>query len=226
MAIWAVEELGAKSELPYAFLVGAILAGASGFAGGYLSDRIGRRRVILLGQGVMVGYPIVLLRSRTRSGPGSRRCRSPASSAHSAAPSRRRWSPTSSRRSGTRPRTRRCASRRTSASSWGRRSAGCCSCSAPGRCCSRPWPCSPRSPGSSRSATCPIAATMRRRDRRNEGHWRSSSPTGRSSSSSARPCSPGSSTSPTRSCSRCRSSTGSGTRRRRGVSSSGSTPCS
>ena len=61
MAIWAVEELGAKSELPYAFLVGAILAGASGFAGGYLSDRIGRRRVILLGQGVMVGYPIVLL---------------------------------------------------------------------------------------------------------------------------------------------------------------------
>jgi MFS family permease len=61
MAIWAIEELGAKSELPYAFLVGAILAGASGFVGGYLSDRIGRRRVILLGQGVMVGYPIVLL---------------------------------------------------------------------------------------------------------------------------------------------------------------------
>ena len=61
MAIWAVEELGAKRELPYSFLAGAILAGASGFLGGYLSDRIGRRRVILLGQGVMVGYPIVLL---------------------------------------------------------------------------------------------------------------------------------------------------------------------
>ena len=27
MAIWAVEELGAKQELPFAFLVGAILAG-------------------------------------------------------------------------------------------------------------------------------------------------------------------------------------------------------
>jgi MFS family permease len=61
MAIWAVEELGAKRELPYSFLVGAMLAGASGFAGGYLSDRIGRRRVILLGQGVMVGYPVLLL---------------------------------------------------------------------------------------------------------------------------------------------------------------------
>lgn len=61
MAIWAIEELGAKRELPFAFLVGALLAGVSGFAGGYLSDRIGRRRVILLGQGVMVGYPLVLL---------------------------------------------------------------------------------------------------------------------------------------------------------------------
>ena len=61
VAIWAIEELGAKRELPFAFLVGAILAGASGFLGGYLSDRIGRRRVILLGQGIMVGYPILFL---------------------------------------------------------------------------------------------------------------------------------------------------------------------
>ena len=61
MAIWAVDELGAKRELPYALLVGALLAGLSGFLGGYLSDRIGRRRVILVGQGIMVGYPIVLL---------------------------------------------------------------------------------------------------------------------------------------------------------------------
>ena len=61
VAIWAIEELGAKRELPFAFLVGAILAAASGFLGGYLSDRIGRRRVILLGQGVMVGYPILFL---------------------------------------------------------------------------------------------------------------------------------------------------------------------
>ena len=61
MAIWAIEELDAKQELPFTFLVGALLAGASGFLGGYLSDRIGRRRVILIGQGIMVCYPVVLL---------------------------------------------------------------------------------------------------------------------------------------------------------------------
>ena len=53
MAIWAVEELGAKSELPFVYLVGAVFAGASGFLGGYLSDRVGRRRVAI--------YPLVLL---------------------------------------------------------------------------------------------------------------------------------------------------------------------
>ena len=61
MAIWAVEELGAKAALPFAFLVGAVFSGLSGFAGGYLSDRIGRRRVILIGNGIMVGYPLLLL---------------------------------------------------------------------------------------------------------------------------------------------------------------------
>jgi MFS family permease len=61
MAIWAIEELDAKRELPFTFLVSALLAGVSGFAGGYLSDRKGRRWVILLGQGIMVGYPLVLL---------------------------------------------------------------------------------------------------------------------------------------------------------------------
>jgi hypothetical protein len=33
----AVDELGAKRELPYALLVAAVLAGLSGFLGGYLS---------------------------------------------------------------------------------------------------------------------------------------------------------------------------------------------
>ena len=61
MAIWAVEELGAKSQLPFVYLVGAVLAGASGFLGGYLSDRIGRRRVILVGEAAMAVYPLVLL---------------------------------------------------------------------------------------------------------------------------------------------------------------------
>ena len=61
MAIWAIEELDAKAELPFALLIGAAFAATSGFLGGYLSDRIGRRRVILFGQGVMVGYPLLLL---------------------------------------------------------------------------------------------------------------------------------------------------------------------
>jgi MFS family permease len=61
LAIWAVDELGAKAALPFALLVGAVLAGLAGFAGGYLSDRIGRRRVILIGNGIMIGYPLVLL---------------------------------------------------------------------------------------------------------------------------------------------------------------------
>ena len=43
MAIWAIEELDAKAELPFALLASAVLAMLSGFIGGYLSDRIGRR---------------------------------------------------------------------------------------------------------------------------------------------------------------------------------------
>ncbi|HEX2303028.1 MAG TPA: hypothetical protein VHH57_05340 [Gaiella sp.] len=60
MAIWALEELDAKRELPYAFLVGAILAGVFGVRGGYLSDHRPApgdppRR------GIVIAYPIVLL---------------------------------------------------------------------------------------------------------------------------------------------------------------------
>lgn len=61
LAIWAIDEVGAKAELPFALLAGAVFAAMSGFVGGYLSDRIGRRRVILFGQAVMVGYPLLLL---------------------------------------------------------------------------------------------------------------------------------------------------------------------
>src|SRR4029079_10935280 len=60
MSIWAVEELGAKTALPFALLVGAVFSALSGFAGGYLSDRIGRPRGILIGNGVMVGDPLLL----------------------------------------------------------------------------------------------------------------------------------------------------------------------
>ena len=61
MAIWAIEELDAKAELPFALLASAVLAMLSGFLGGYLSDRVGRRRVILFGSAIMVGYPLLLL---------------------------------------------------------------------------------------------------------------------------------------------------------------------
>ena len=50
MGIWAIRELGAeKSELGIAFLVGAALAAVSGYLGGHLSDRFGRRLLILVG---------------------------------------------------------------------------------------------------------------------------------------------------------------------------------
>ena len=50
MGIWAIRELGAeKSQLGIAFLVGAAMAAVSGYVGGHLSDRFGRRLLILVG---------------------------------------------------------------------------------------------------------------------------------------------------------------------------------
>ena len=57
MGIWAVDELGAKrADLGLAFLVGAVLAAFSGFVGGHLSDHVGRRRMILIGEGGLAVY--------------------------------------------------------------------------------------------------------------------------------------------------------------------------
>ena len=70
MGIWAVEQLDAKAELPFAFLVGATLAAAAGFIGGHISDHIGRRKVILFGQGAMVLYPLVLIAIGSNMWPG------------------------------------------------------------------------------------------------------------------------------------------------------------
>jgi predicted MFS family arabinose efflux permease len=57
MGIWAIEELDATGrQLGTAFLVGALLAAASGYLGGHLSDHYGRRRLILLGWGFQVAY--------------------------------------------------------------------------------------------------------------------------------------------------------------------------
>lgn len=61
IAVWAIEVLGARESLPFVLLTSAILAAGSGYVGGWLSDRVGRRRVMLIAEGLMVFYPLVLV---------------------------------------------------------------------------------------------------------------------------------------------------------------------
>lgn len=61
VAVWAIEVLDAKRSLPFVLLGSAVLSAASGYVGGWLSDRVGRRRVLLVAQALMVGYPLVLV---------------------------------------------------------------------------------------------------------------------------------------------------------------------
>jgi predicted MFS family arabinose efflux permease len=50
LGIWAIDELGASGkQLGAGFLAGAIVAAAAGYAGGHVSDHVGRRPVILFG---------------------------------------------------------------------------------------------------------------------------------------------------------------------------------
>jgi predicted MFS family arabinose efflux permease len=62
LGIWAIKDLHApQSSLAFAYLIGAVLAGAMGYAGGHWSDRIGRRPLILAGWGSQALVPLALL---------------------------------------------------------------------------------------------------------------------------------------------------------------------
>jgi predicted MFS family arabinose efflux permease len=62
LGIWAIKELHApQSSLAFSYLIGAVLAGAMGYAGGHWSDRIGRRPLILAGWGFQAMVPFALL---------------------------------------------------------------------------------------------------------------------------------------------------------------------
>ena len=62
MGIWALKELGATSaQLGYGYLAVALTAGVVGYAAGHLSDHYGRRRLMLVGQGILAVYILLFL---------------------------------------------------------------------------------------------------------------------------------------------------------------------
>ncbi|MHB8643259.1 MAG: MFS transporter [Gaiellaceae bacterium] len=67
IGIWATKRLGASSsQLGFGFLASATLGAVGGFAGGRLSDRIGRRPLILVGWSIAPIVPLLLLAVGTR----------------------------------------------------------------------------------------------------------------------------------------------------------------
>jgi MFS family permease len=71
MGIWAIDKLGAdSSSLAVALLAGACLAATTGYVSGHLSDRIGRRPLILAGWAILSLYVLLfaLVGDRTTLG--------------------------------------------------------------------------------------------------------------------------------------------------------------
>ena len=62
LGIWAIRDLHAsQSSLAFAYLTGAVLSGGVGYLGGHTSDRVGRRPMILIGEGCTALVPLGLL---------------------------------------------------------------------------------------------------------------------------------------------------------------------
>jgi predicted MFS family arabinose efflux permease len=62
LGIWAIKELHApQSAVATTYLVGAVLSGAVSYVGGHISDRVGRRPLILAGWGFQAVVPLGLL---------------------------------------------------------------------------------------------------------------------------------------------------------------------
>src|SRR5579885_951835 len=71
LGIWALKRLHApQSSLAFVYLIGAVLAGLVGYAGGHWSDRVGRRPLILAGWPLEAVTPLGLLAVGTHVYPG------------------------------------------------------------------------------------------------------------------------------------------------------------
>lgn len=71
LGIWAIKHLGApQGKLGFAYLIGAVLAGVVGYAGGHWSDKIGRRPLILAGWGFQAVVPLLLIAAGSRVNAG------------------------------------------------------------------------------------------------------------------------------------------------------------